>query len=83
MPKILEKQIHDELENIIKSDSLNQKIKNKSEIDKIIQSLDNDQFIPAFSLDYLARKKLLKCAEYILPKLNGLELSPVRAYETQ
>ena len=74
MTRLLESTIHKQLKELIERDDFGDEIKGRSVVDSAIESLNSCEYIPSFSLDYLARKKLLNSLKYILPKLNGLDL---------
>lgn len=74
MAKVLETEIHQILETKISSNQLCFELEEETLVKDATASLYSADFIPSFSIDYLARKKLLLSAKYVLGKLNGLDI---------
>src|SRR5690554_5165607 len=74
MAKVLETEIHQILETKISSNQLCFELEEETLVKDATASLYSADFLPSFSIDYLARKKLLLSAKYVLGKLNGLDI---------
>jgi len=74
MAKVLETEIHQILETKISSNQLCFELEEETLVKDATASLYSADFIPSFSIDYLARKKLLLSAKYVLgvlPRFYG------------
>lgn len=69
-----ESQIQSILEKLIKEERLFSCIKNINLLEKLYNSLHNENFLPSFSIDYLSRKKLISAAKYVVYSLDSIQI---------
>jgi hypothetical protein len=75
--KTLENEFSDWLVKLIREDRLFNVIVGKSEIEELASVASQEDFIPAFTSDYLSRTACIQSANYVLDQLSFLEIIAV------
>ncbi len=69
-----ESQIQASLEKLIQEERLLSCIKNLDAIENLYQSLQDEDYLPSFSLDYFSRKKLISAARNVISSLGFAQI---------
>lgn len=69
-----ESQIKSISENLIQEKRLFSHIKNVDSIEKLYESLHDEDFLPSFSIDYFSRKKLISAAKHVVSSLESVQI---------
>lgn len=69
-----ESQIQSILENLIQEERLFGHIKNVDSIEKLYESLHDEDSLPSFSIDYFSRKKLISAAKHVVSSLESIQV---------
>ncbi|MBF0185912.1 MAG: hypothetical protein HQM06_16200 [Magnetococcales bacterium] len=70
---MLERELHNYIQDLIKDEKFLGKIEGKEEIYQLFDGITQDNVIQSFPIDYLARKRFVLSAKMILDSLNGCQ----------
>lgn len=69
-----EAQIQLILERLIQQGKFFSHIRNVDSVNKLYESLHDEDSFPSFSIDYLSRKRLISAAKYVISSLESVRI---------